>query len=211
MTRSLLLVDTAIGRHDAESLVSASKETVLTLLITTDTPQGRLDVAAAITQMADMGTFDNIGIASNGPEIPLVFIEQIDALFVLLREPARESESEEMQALTDIHFFGSYTRSNNAFVSIFQMKLAGRANVYVSTDRTGNPSQNGNWLLHGVKGQPAPVVDISTIYFETDSLTKIAATFEAPYTRRHSHHGYRHGHGHGHRHGYEHHVTSDCD
>lgn len=41
--KTLLFVDSVIGRHDAESLVEAARDDVLTHLITTDTVQGRND------------------------------------------------------------------------------------------------------------------------------------------------------------------------
>jgi len=190
MYEALLLVDLAIGRFDAESLIIASlSDTVLTHLINTETEQGRKDLSTSLQKFATLGPFNHIGIASNGPEIPVVFMDCVDALYNLVHQQDDRK--------TNLHFFGSNTRTNNGCASVIKHGLHNNVNVYVSMDRTGNPSQHGNWELHEI-GAFQDVTDISVLYFDPPTLAKIPVTFEVvPDTRSHAsdrhHHHHRHG------------------
>jgi hypothetical protein len=181
MYEALLLVDLAIGRFDAESLIIASlSDTVLTHLINTETEQGRKDLSNSLKKFAILGPFNNIGIASNGPEIPVVFMDCVDSLYNLVHQQEDKK--------TNLHFFGSNTRTNNGCVSVIKKGLHNNVNVYVSMDRTGNPTQHGNWNLHEIDASE-DVINISILYFNTLALAKIPVTFEiVDDTRRNSRH-----------------------
>jgi len=193
--KNLLFVDLVIGRYDAESLVAASNANTLTHLITTNTEQGREDFGDCLKQLKAIdGPFDNIGFASNGPEIPLAIVQYLEDLYTLVHPLKVGSTKPQDIRHTNLHFFGSYTRINNAFATVIKTRLQNVVDVYVSTDRTGNPSQNGNWILHEINAHPLTKgVDISDMYFDSDVLSKVAATFEAPLHLHRT--GYHHGHG----------------
>jgi hypothetical protein len=186
--KSLLLVDLAIGRFDAEALVVASlSENVLTHLIDTGTEQGRKDMRTCLHQFGSMPPFGNIGIASNGPEIPVAFVDCMDELYNLIHQPGDHDKT------TNLHFFGSNTRINNGCATLIKRGLHSNAKIYVSMDRTGNASQHGNWNLHEIDAV-GDVMNISKIYFDETKLAKIPVTFEIMEDTRpthHHHHGYR--------------------